>query len=418
MGKKEITILDYFYVFVKWRKLIIVNFIVICILTAAVSLVIPRLYRAHTTILPPTGDSENMGLSSFISDLPLSGFGLGSGSATEETNLFMAIVHSRTVMETIAETFDLQMRYKAKNMEETVRTLREHIFFEINEEGTITLGASAGTPYFAGRSEDDEARLLARDIANFIVAELDKVNKRLKTEKAQNHRIFLEIRYNTNLEDLSRAEEAFKAFQEQYGAVALPEQTVATISAAAELKAQMISKEIEIGVLETVVGKSHNTLVMAINELKGLESKYDEFIFSRRIKSSNGESADLKDLFLPLEDVPDLGLKYARLFREVMLQEKILEFILPQYEQAKIQEAKDTPTVQILDEAIPPIKRSRPKRAMMVIICGFLSIIMSGFLIFIFEYLERIKMEGGQDYEKLNAALGLLKRDFHFRKKR
>ena len=84
---------------------------------------------------------------------------------------------------------------------------------------------------------------------------------------------------------------------------------------------------------------------------------------NRDILNNNGTQNTR--LFIPLNEAPDLGLNYIRHYREVSLQQKILEFLLPQYEQAKIQEAKDTPTVQVLDKAVTPVKRKKPKRRLL-----------------------------------------------------
>jgi len=159
MEKKQVNIIDYLYVLVKWRKLIIINFLVVCIIAAGISLILPKWYRAETTILPPLEEGAQMGMSSIMRNLSVGGLGLGAVS--EETNLFLAILNSRTVMEAVARKFDLMKRYKTKNMEETVRTLRGHVSVKINEEGTITLGVEAGTPYFATEEEENEARELA-----------------------------------------------------------------------------------------------------------------------------------------------------------------------------------------------------------------------------------------------------------------
>ena len=153
---------------------------------------------------------------------------------------------------------------------------------------------------------------------------------------------------------------------------------MATISAAAELKAQVISKEIEVNVLQNYVGTSHSEFQRAVNELRELEKKYEDMVSKRGTDSSEEDAAGrTQGLFLRLEEVPEIGVGYARLYREVVLQEKIMEFLLPLYEQAKIQEAKDTPTVQVLDEAVIPIKKHRPKRAIMVVFFGMLSVIFS-----------------------------------------
>lgn len=378
---------------------------IVCVIAAGVSLILPKWYTAQTTILPPSEEGGGLGLSSILSNIPSAGLGLGLGPLSEEMNTFIAILKSRIVMESVAKKFDLMKRYKSENMEETVRTLRDHVSVEVNDEGTISLLVEAGTPYLGSEEEENEARELARDMANFFIEELNRVNTRLKVEKARNTRIFIERRYHQNLEDLRFVEEEFKQFQQEHDAIALPEQTAAAITAAAELKAEIIAKEVEVGVLSKYVSNSHTNLVRAKNELNELRGKYDEFRYGSSAGNKSGnDNNDSKDLFLPFDEVPDIGLQYARLLREVKLQEKLLEFLLPQYEQAKIQEQKDTPTVQVLDPAIAPIKKSRPKRAIIVAIAGLATLFI---LVTILSIYERVLMLQELDKEKYGKIMNL-----------
>ena len=183
------------------------------------------------------------------------------------------------------------------------------------------------------------------------------------------------------------------------------------MQAAADLYAKITAKEIEIAVLENYVSSSHNGLIRAKIELNELEAKFSQMKSSdvEEIAEKNGQNNI--NLFVPLNELPEIAVSYFRLYREVTLQEKLLEFLLPQYEQMKIQEAKDTPTVQVLDYAVPPIKRSSPKRTVMVLFSGFLSFLVSFFLIYIFEYWQRVKDQGGEEYKKLSSAFSLLKPD-------
>jgi capsule polysaccharide export protein KpsE/RkpR len=305
-------------------------------------------------------------------------------------------------------------RYEKKNMEETIMALRELIKVRVNDDGTLTLRAEAATPYFASKAQEDEARQLAKDMANFCIDELDKVNTRLKVKKASYTREFIEKRYLQNLSDLQKAEEKFKEFQEKYGTYALMEQTAATIEAAAALKVQIIAKEIEIGVLTNSYGDSHSLVVAAKNELHELTAKYKEFQYGAEQSMQINDSSRVvsQDLFLTFNDIPDIGIQYMRLFRDVTLQEKLLEFLLPQYEQAKIQEAKDTPTVQVLDKAVTPIKRIKPQRKFFVLAWGGLSLILSLLLVFSVEYWQKSKAEGTKDFVAINAILKELSKDF------
>jgi len=365
----------------KNRKIIILTFIVSIILSVIISLCSPMWFRAYTTIMPSIDEGDMSSFSSMISDLSMQALGLGS--TADEGDLFtIAILDSRTIMEAAATEFDLQTRYHKKNMEKTVKELRKHIAVNYDDEGTISLSAEAKTPWFSlfNNTKKNEARLLAMKMANFFITELDKINIRMRTERARNFRFFIERRYEQNLNDLKDAEWALKEYQEKHGIVYLPDQTEATIRAAAELQATIVAKEVELETLKQSVGNSHSEIIKVRSELNALEKKLNEF--RTGIRDDIGQDT-LNTLFLPFQDVPDLGMKYLRLYRNVLLQEKLLEFLLPQYEQAKIKEAKDTPSLQILDKAILPIHKHRPKRAIIVVFYGFLGILLSSMYVLV-----------------------------------
>ncbi|MBC8180631.1 hypothetical protein H8E88_05850 [candidate division KSB1 bacterium] len=418
MEKKELSFLDFLSMMIKWRKHLIVNFFIVCIIAAIISLIIPVWFGASTTILPPIGDSGGLGLSSLLGDLPMGGLGMGIGALPEETNTALAILNSRTMMEIVAKKYNLKKRYKAENMEETIRELRERYSIKVNDEGTVTLYTEVKTPFFSNDTEKNEARKLAKEIANFFITELDKLNNEIRVEKAKNSRIFIEKRYFQNLEDLKIAEENLRDFQEKYGVIALPEQTEAAIITAAELKSQIMTKEVEIGVLQKSVSKTHVKLIRSKTELKELKKKYDEFVYGKQLKSGNDDPQTNSDnLFLPFEQVPELGLQYARLYREVMMQQKLMEFLLPQYEDAKIQEAKETPTIQVLDPAVIPVKKSRPKRALFVIIAGMFTLIISIVWITVYERIQLLREIDRKKYEKIQSISNALKHDLRLFKK-
>ena len=418
MEKKELSFLDFLSMMIKWRKHLIVNFFIVCIIAAIISLIIPVWFGASTTILPPIGDSGGLGLSSLLGDLPMGGLGMGIGALPEETNTALAILNSRTMMEIVAKKYNLKKRYKAENMEETIRELRERYSIKVNDEGTVTLYTEVKTPFFSNDTEKNEARKLAKEIANFFITELDKLNNEIRVEKAKNSRIFIEKRYFQNLEDLKIAEENLRDFQEKYGVIALPEQTEAAIITAAELKSQIMTKEVEIGVLQKSVSKTHVKLIRSKTELKELKKKYDEFNYGNNLKSNSENSSTQSDnLFLPFDQVPELGLKYARLYREIMMQQKLMEFLLPQYEDAKIQEAKETPTIQVLDPAVIPVKKSRPKRALFVIIAGMFTLIISIVWITVYERIQLLREIDRKKYEKIQSISNALKHDLRLFKK-
>lgn len=403
MNGTKSNFIDYLTTVVKWRKFIIINFLIVSILTAAFSLIMPKTYTARAVIFPPAEDDQGFGLSQFISNLPMGGFGMAGIS--EESYVVMAIINSRTVMEAIVNRFNLIERYDTENMEQAVKELRSQASVEINEDGTISLSASAKTPYFSKDADEDEARNLAKDMANAFIEELDEVNRHKKSEKARNTRLYVEKRYNQNLADLAKAEDEMKNFQQQHGVIAMPEQTVESIKAAAEISARINMKEIELSVLSNYVSPTHSEVSRAKKELDALKKKYSEMMHGTT-------SSDEKDIFIPFSDVPEVGVQYVRLYREVKLQETLLEFLLPQYEQAKIQEAKDTPTVQVLDEAVPPVLRSSPKRGILVISMAILSIFVSFMVVLLIEYLRRLRYSDYSKYQEIENMMIELRNDY------
>ncbi|MBN2200616.1 hypothetical protein JW777_01540 [bacterium] len=397
MSQKMHQWIDFLDILMRHKKLLLVNFLVVSILAAAFSLILPKVYRAQTTILPPAEEGDALGLSSLISKMPLSGFGINLGGVSEETYSILAVLKSRTLMESTARRFDLVKRYKAEDMEYTVKKLRENVSVKVNDEGTVTIAVKCGTSMAPNKAKTEDAQRTSMEMANFLVAELDRLNKGLKTERARHFRGFIEKRYIQNREDLRNAEEALKRFQQSKGAFSLPDQVAAEIAATSKIRAEIMAKEMEAGMLEQFFSSGHPEALKTRAVLRELNRKYGEII------QGNGGSGGRtqNDLMLPMKDLPDLGIQYARLYREVMLQEKLMEFILPQYEQAKIQEARNTPTVQVLDEAVIPVKRIKPKRAFFVLQWAAISLFISVSVILIREYLERLRKTDNRQYGKL-----------------
>ena len=414
MARKEFTFLYFLYILAKWRELVISSILFVSTIAVVISFILPRWYTSSTTILPPTEENAGLGLSSLLSSIPMGGLGTGLGLNTlsEEANLFLAILNSRTVMEAVINKFDLQNQYKVKTVQEAVNSLRDNISIKINEEGTITFSVEASTSYFPTKSKIEHTKLQARDMSHFFLDELEKTNKKIKVEKARNTRIFIEKRYNQNIADLTQAEEKFKDFQKKTGAIDLPEQTKALISAAAEIKAKIMLQKVSVAILRNYLDASNVDMIKAEDKLHELEKTYNEFKYgSNDNKYMQGNASKSTDIFLPLDKVPEMGVEYLRLYREVKLQEKMMEFLLPQYEQAKIQEAKDTPTVQVLDPPIIPELKTRPKRAILVIIAAICSFFLLSIILSLYERTLLLKEADPNKYDEIMSIIAVIKRD-------
>ncbi|MBD3378159.1 hypothetical protein GF406_24225 [candidate division KSB1 bacterium] len=408
---RKASLLDYAQVLTVWKKKIIVNFFIVCLVAAGISLIIPKTYRSYAVILP-SGSSSNLmsNLGSLMSDLP-AGIGMmgGLSGMTGETGTYLAIINSRSVKDTLIDRFNLMERYKTKTRMEARKILSTNLSVNLNDEGTLSLSIAAKTGYFSFGDADQPTKRLTRDMAKVVLEQLERIHQKLKVERAKNNREFIETRYNKNLSDLQIAENELNAFQKEYGAIALPEQTEAQIEAVARLRAMLISKQIELELLEKYYDQTHPDLQRTRDEFDELQKKYQDFFDSKTL-SANEDSVDI---FLPINELPDIGLKYARLYREVMIQQKIQEIILPLYEQAKIQEAKQMPAIQVIDPPILPERKESPKRSFIVIIAGLLTLLFVLMLDYLYVQLAILKVDKPDDYTKLKDLSNDL---FSFRK--
>ncbi len=187
----------------------------------------------------------------------------------------------------------------------------------------------------------------------------------MNTEQARRNRVFIEKRFYQNQDDLNQAEQNYNAFQKKNGVFAVAEQITLAVSAVGELEAQLVEKQI---MLYTLKGQmSENSIVYNTlkNQIDAIQKKINEM--NRGKISVNGES-----LMIPFNQVPDLQLEYLRLFREVEIQNRIMQFIYPLYEQAKIEEQKSAPTVLVIDEAVAPQLKYAPKKAFIILFLTFL----------------------------------------------
>ncbi|TET47904.1 hypothetical protein E3J62_00025, partial [candidate division TA06 bacterium] len=236
--EREVNIRDYFKVIVKWRRLIVFNTAVITILTVVISLVLPKKYTASATLLPPVEQPEILGIGSLL------GGGLGAvasmaglpGMATA-SDVFVKILKSRRVMERVIQKCNLMDEYGAETLEEAVISLKGATSPEVSPEGLIIVYVDAKTA------------VLAAKIANSYIDELDRFNTEVNMTRGKRNRMFIEDRLEQVKEDLSAAEESLKVFQQEHKTVSLDEEVKAAIVAAGNLKAEIIAREVQLGVL-------------------------------------------------------------------------------------------------------------------------------------------------------------------------
>ncbi len=395
--KEKANIYSYLTILVSYRRFIFLNLVGVCLIVAIISFLLPSWYRATTTILPPGGEAAlGLGMGSSL-------VGSASGLATSFSLPFMAtpsdviaaILKSRAVGEAVVQKENLMKVYHTESMEDALKELFSNVSIHVTAEGLISL------------SYQDRDRVRAAKVANHLVEETDRINRQTSTSQAKSARIFIEERLAQTLEDLTQAEEELRTFQEENKTILLDDQMKAAIEKAAGLKAQMISSEIKLNVLSKTLSPSNP-------QVRALRSEISEIKKQLEILESGDKKGDAGDktvLDVPFAQVPSLSLRLARLVREVRIQESVFELLTQQYEQYKIQETKDTPTIQVLDRAIPPERRVKPKRALLVLLSGMLSLFASTVFIFGLEYFKRSKQRNAEAIETLQSLLGAWRRD-------
>jgi len=345
---KEPNFIKYVSILLQWKRFILINFIGVTLLAILVSFLLPKWYKSTASLLPPKQPDIFNSLGATGSMLKgLGGLGKlsGLGQKSSAYNYF-AILHSRTTMENVIRKFDLISVYNISDssMEKAIKELDGNVAFEEQTDENITIEVY------------DKDPIRAANLANYFVEFLNEVSTRLGTQEAKNNREFIESHVSETQLSLRQAEEVLRDFQEHSGMILTPDQTTSA-DAVATLYASKVKMEVEVAIMEHSVIADNPTFIQKKMELLELNKK--------------------------ISTIPQIGLKSFRLYRDVAIQQKILEFLIPIYEQARIEEQKDVPVLLVLDKAVPAERKSKPQRMLIVFFTTFFALAFSILLVFV-----------------------------------
>ncbi len=381
-NEDEINLIDYWRVIWKHRRLIGGLCSASVIVTLIFSLLSPKVYEATATILGP---KEGAG-GSFLGTLAATGImqqlagGLSMPSLTPNRDTFMAILSSRTIAQYIVEELKLDAHYNSATKESAARALRASSSITISKEGVISILV-----------EDNDPKMAAQ-IANAYPENLDRLLARFGTGAAGRQRRFVAEQLEKTQKDLVAAEENLKQFQEKNRAVSIGDQARGAIEVAAGLKAEIITAEVQLQAMRGVATDFNPEVVRLrgrIGELKHqlAQAQYGTGLDLPPVANNLGHSE--KELYVTPAKVPEMGLELARLTRDLKVQETVYTLLTQQLEQAKIAEAQDVPVVQVLDQAVPALYKSKPKIKLNMTLAGTGALILGIFLAFCFEFVEQ-----------------------------
>ncbi|MBA7610855.1 hypothetical protein ES703_18069 [subsurface metagenome] len=355
------------------KRLIIINFVVVSFLAAGFSLLLPVWYKSSATVLPPSAGGGEILIGGVGAANPLSA--LGFGGASEEINNYITILKSRRLREIIIREFNLMEKYKTKTIESALERLDSKIDLEVTDEGALMFSIL------------DRDSLQAKLMADAILRELGATTISLGTRTGQRNRRFIHSRIVSVKEELAGVEQAMLDFTARYGTFDLPTQLATVVEQIIQMEIALADAEIEYDIASASLNEKHPQLEFLRIQRDKIKAKVEDLM------AGKGKS----NLLPNLKELPEVTVEYARLIRDIEILSALLEFLYPQYEQARLQEAKDEPTLLALDYPRVPQKKDKPKRAVVVLTCGLFSLLISSVWVVVRPQLQLTKPRERQD---------------------
>jgi capsule polysaccharide export protein KpsE/RkpR len=288
-------------------------------------------------------------------------FGGGSGNSEDKLFGFLA---SNQMSEKIIEKFNLVDYYEITKYKraKTLKAFKDDFKFDLNDNGFIEISMIHKNPE------------ISADIVNFATEELDRMSQEYAITYAKKYREFVEKRYFKNMNDLKDAELSLEKFHKETGIFAIPEQIEVAFKAYSELETQLSIKELERDLVKETQGEKNPSMNVVETQVNLLKKKISDL--------KNGKQLDKSLIFLKIDELPNVQLRFLQIKRELEIQAKLLEFTLPMYEQAVMEEQKTIPTITVIDKAIAPELKDSPKKAFIILSIFFLALFLQLPLIF------------------------------------
>jgi len=328
-----------------------------------VAMLIPVRYQSVTRLMPPDGQSGSLGmLAAMTGRAGVGGLGSVAGDVLGVKSpgaLFVGIIQSQTVQDRLIEQFNLKKLYGDSKIEDARKGLAEHTdVAEDRKSGIITINVT-----------DHDAKRAAA-MAQSYVNELDRLVAQVSTSSARRERIFLEGRLKAVKGELDTSAKSFSDFASKNTAIDIPEQGKAMVEAAAKLQGQLIAAQSELEGLKQIY-TNNNVRVRAMDaQVRELRKKLSEIGSA----GTDGGARSDNSLYPSIRKLPILGVTYADLYRRTKIEETVYGLLTQQYELAKVEEAKEIPSVKVLDAAIVPTKKSFPPRTVITVLGTLLGV--------------------------------------------
>ncbi|MGE0496635.1 MAG: GumC family protein [Ramlibacter sp.] len=309
-----------------------------------ISLLLPPVYTARTTLLPPQqGQSASSSMAASLGALAATA-GVASAFKTPE-ELYVGLLRTDSVANALIDRYRLRERYEEQTLVDARRELAHNVNISADRKSTLI-----------SIDVDDEDPAFAAQLANGYADELRKLMGRIALTDAQQRRAYFEQQMAKAKDELSRAEVAVKRAQDQSGLLSVDAQTQTMIGAAAQIRGQIVAREVQLQALRPYAGPENPELQRLLSELGSLRAQLSRMENGSGESSVTGKATGAAD-----------ALGNVRLYRELKYQEAIYSTMLQQYQLAKADEARDAPLMQQVDVAVAPDRKSKPNRKVVVL---------------------------------------------------
>ena len=380
VDEDEISLIDLLTVVGLHKKFIFLFSLSCALISVVVSLLMTPIFTAKTVFMPPQQQSSSA--SSLLSSLGgLTGLAGSVGGIKTPDEMYLAFLKSDGVLNRLIEQYDLKSRYKDRTLMDARKSLLSKVKV-LSDKKSSLLSVEV----------DDEDPTFAATLANAFVTELSFLTDRLAVTDAQQRRKFFEIQIQKTQEKLAKAEEQFRISQGKSGFQMPSINADTSLRNIAELHGQIAAREIQLQAIDRFATQQNPQVQRLTSELTAMRMTLQKLELGSGVNS--------------LGPIQQEAMSY---YREMKIQESMLEAFVKQLELARVDEAKEGPLIQVVDVATPPERRSSPKRALIVLSSVMAGLFLSLLIVFIRQSLGSLNSntEEAARFSRLKSAWGI-----------
>jgi tyrosine-protein kinase Etk/Wzc len=382
-GPRSLYWLDFAAALARQKKRMTIFILASALLAWLCSMFLPNQYTAVTALLPPqqsrSAAAAMLGQFGDLASL------MGRDAVRNPSAIFVALLESRTVADRLIARFDLAKVYGSQRASQTRQQLHKRSQIEATKEGEIVIEVRDRDPYRAS------------DLANAYVEELGRLNQTLAIGEAAQRRVFFENQVLDARAQLGAAEDQLSVTQKATGVIQLDAQAKVYVAAAAQLRAQIAMKEVQLGEMHAFATAENPEVVRIAQSLAALRRKLQDL----------ESGSDDREPQITTARMATTGLEYLRRVREVKYREAVFEMLAKQLEAARLDEAKSAALIQVLDRAEAPDRKSGPSRALITLLGG-----VSGFAASLLSLAARQAWQRWQSDPEISVRLDSFRRSF------